>query len=164
LEPDQAARKTRDREAFQDEVARFADGVRWLERDPRLLIAFKLTNTTMRRLADKAGRRAAGWRLFQLVFVVSQLSALTWREHPSESFTPGLWGDPSSGDPTEAVSVLWYPTGGGKTEAYLGLTVCCLFYDRARGKSGRTSLTTRHGISRLPRIWSVGLGRAAVCS
>ncbi|MEV0135420.1 helicase-related protein [Dactylosporangium sp. NPDC050688] len=143
LEPDLAVRKTLDREAFQDEVARFADGVRWLERDPRLLLAFKLTNTTMRRLADKAGRKDAGWRLFQLVFVVSQLSALAWREHPSESFTPGLWGDPSSGDPTEAVSVLWYPTGGGKTEAYLGLTVCCLFYDRARGKTSGTSAWCR---------------------
>jgi hypothetical protein len=143
LDPDLAARKALDRDAFGDEVARFADGIRWLERDPRLLLAFRLTNTTMRRLADRSGRKNAGWRLFQLVFLISQLSALTWREHPPEDFTPGLWGEPASADPTEAVSVLWYPTGGGKTEAYLGLTVCCLFYDRARGKTSGTSAWCR---------------------
>ncbi|MFG1947744.1 helicase C-terminal domain-containing protein [Nonomuraea sp. NPDC048826] len=134
LEPDLASRKAQDREAFSHEIARFADGLQWLERDPRLLLAFKLTNKTMYRLGQKSERLHSGWRLFQLVFLVSQLSALAWREHDPDEFTKGLWGDPNSGDPTQAVSVLWYPTGGGKTEAYLGLTVCCLFYDRARGK------------------------------
>src|SRR5690606_29181603 len=127
-DPALAARRDKDRDAFADEVARFADGVAWLERDPRLLLAFKLTNTTMRRLAGRSEKPHTGWRLFQLVFLVSQLSALAWREHPPQTFTTGLWGDPGSGDPTEAVSVLWYPTGGGKTAADLGLTVCCLFY------------------------------------
>lgn len=143
LPADLAERKEMDRQAFADEVARFADGVAWLERDPRLLVAFKLTNRTMRNLAERNDRPSSGWRLFQLVFLVSQLSALAWREHPAERFTPGLWGDPHSGDPTQAVSVLWYPTGGGKTEAYLGLTVCCLFYDRARGKARGTSAWCR---------------------
>ncbi|MBO3752991.1 hypothetical protein J5X84_43690 [Streptosporangiaceae bacterium NEAU-GS5] len=143
LEPDMASRKALDRDAFDQEVARFADGVRWLERDPRLLLAFQLTNTTMRRLAERSDKPHSGWRLFQLVFIVSQLSALAWREHPPEDFTEGLWGDPNSGDPTGAASVLWYPTGGGKTEAYLGLTVCCLFYDRARGKISGTSAWCR---------------------
>lgn len=143
LEPELAARKDVDREAFEGEVARFKDGVRWLRRDARLLLAFKLTNRTMRRLAEKSGRSNSGWRLFQLVFLVSQLPALAWREHPPQEFTAGLWGRPDSADPTEAVSVLWYPTGGGKTEAYLGLTVCCLFYDRARGKTSGTSAWCR---------------------
>jgi len=143
LAPDLAARKEADRRAFAAEAARFSDGIQWLERDPRLLLAFRLTCKTMRVLAERSPRPHAGWRLFQLVFLVSQLPALAWREHPQSDFTPGLWGDPSSADPTEAASVLWYPTGGGKTEAYLGLTVCCLFYDRARGKSRGTSAWCR---------------------
>jgi len=143
LEPALASRKNLDRDAFASEVARFADGVDWLERDPRLLLAFRLTSRTMRRLGEVTGRPHPGWRLFQLVFLVSQMSALAWREHPPEAFTPGLWEDPDSGDPSQAVTVLWYPTGGGKTEAYLGLIVCCLFYDRARGKTTGTSAWCR---------------------
>jgi hypothetical protein len=143
LPADLAGRKELDRRTFAEEADRFADGIRWLERDPRLLLAFRLTNKTMRRLAAGSDRPHTNWRLFQLVFLVSQLPALAWREHPPAEFTPGLWGDPDSADPTEAVSVLWYPTGGGKTEAYLGLTVCCLFYDRARGKSRGTSAWCR---------------------
>lgn len=143
LAPELAARKTKDREAFAGEIDRFEDGIRWLERDDRLLLAFKLTNRTMLKSGELTGRRNQGWRLFQLVFLVSQLSALTWREHPADQFVHGLWGDDDSADPTEAVSVLWYPTGGGKTEAYLGLIVCCLFYDRARGKSSGTSAWCR---------------------
>jgi hypothetical protein len=32
------------------------------------------------------------------------------------------------------VSILWFPTGGGKTEAYLGLIATALIFDRLRGK------------------------------
>jgi Helicase conserved C-terminal domain len=135
LDPDLAARKAADREAFADEIRRFEEGVRWLERDERLLLAFRLANQTMIRLADMAGDGRASWRRFQLVFIVSQLPALAWREHDPADFTPGLWGHPKGTDPTAAVTVLWFPTAGGKTEAYLGLIACALFYDRARGKS-----------------------------
>jgi hypothetical protein len=34
----------------------------------------------------------------------------------------------------DEVGVLWFPTGGGKTESYLGLIAAALIYDRLRGK------------------------------
>ena len=130
-----AARKQADMDAYRQEVARFEDGVRWLDKDERLLAAFVLANRTMTKLAEMSHDNRTMWRPFQLVFIVSQLSSLAWREHDPSEFTPNLWGDPDSGDPTAAATVLWFPTAGGKTEAYLGLIACALFYDRARGKS-----------------------------
>lgn len=135
LTPDLAAHKERDRTAFLDEIKRFEDGVRWLERDRRLLLAFKLANRTMIKLGQMTGNRHTSWRLFQIVFIVSQLPALAWREHPADEFAKGLWGPPDVVDPTAAATVLFFPTSGGKTEAYLGLIACGLFYDRARGKT-----------------------------
>ena len=38
-------------------------------------------------------------------------------------------------DSFSKVSILWFPTGGGKTEAYLGLIATSLLYDRIRGKT-----------------------------
>ncbi|MEU3454274.1 hypothetical protein ABZ671_11810 [Micromonospora sp. NPDC006766] len=52
------------------------------------------------------------WRPFQLAFVLINLPALADPRHPER-------GD----DVNRAVTdLLWFPTGGGKTEAYLGLT------------------------------------------
>jgi hypothetical protein len=132
LREELAVRKEADRLAFEDEIARFEDGVRWLGRDERLLLAFKLANKTMLKLGELTGKRHAGWYLFQLAFIVSELPALAWREHDPAEFTPGLWG--GGNDPTSAATVLFFPTSGGKTEAYLGLIACAMFYDRARGK------------------------------
>ncbi|RAJ61666.1 helicase-like protein [Streptomyces sp. Amel2xB2] len=133
-QPELARRKEADRQAAALEVARFRDGISWLRRDRRLLTAFQLANESMVELNRPQTQPSKGWRLFQLVAIVSQLGALAWREHPPELFTPGLWGDEEDVDPTEAATVVWYPTGGGKTEAYLGLVLVCMFYDRARGK------------------------------
>ncbi|SEL59126.1 helicase-related protein [Streptacidiphilus jiangxiensis] len=137
-QPELAARKAADREGATLEVRRFRDGISWLRRDPRLLLAFQLANETMAELGRRrrtSTGRPGGWRLFQLVSIVSQVSALAWREYPESDFEKGLWGDEDSADPTTAATVIWYPTGGGKTEAYLGLVITAMFYDRARGKS-----------------------------
>lgn len=120
----------KDLEGFRAEIGRFAAGIAALQADSRLLIAFRAMNRAF-------GRLALGydsWRLFQLVFIVTQLPALAVRESiVSGEYPPGQkhswadildWGD-----------VLWFRTGSGKTEAYLGLTCCAILYDRLRGKA-----------------------------
>ena len=56
-----------------------------------------------------AGPSAHSWRAFQIAFILMQVKALT---------QPGLGR--RSGDAAQA-ELLFFPTGGGKTEAYLGL-------------------------------------------
>ena len=65
------------------------------------------------------------WYPFQLAFILLNIPSLT---------NPGL--DERS-NPTQAIAdVLWFPTGGGKTEAYLGLTAYTLAMRRLQGKIG----------------------------
>lgn len=106
---------------FLAEVKRFQAGLRALQGDERLLQAFQATNRVFTRLGQEKGFDR--WHLFQICFIVTQLPALAVREGTIKSDTLN-WTD-----------VLWFPTGGGKTEAYLGLMVCAAFYDRLRGKS-----------------------------
>jgi hypothetical protein len=62
------------------------------------------------------------WRPFQLAFILLNLPALTDLHHPDRSE-----------DPSAIADLLWFPTGGGKTEAYLGLTAYTLAIRRLQG-------------------------------
>ncbi|MGH9467519.1 MAG: hypothetical protein ACRD1Y_09190 [Terriglobales bacterium] len=79
--------------------------------------AFRAANRAM---ATAARRRRVGerpqWRPFQLAFILLNLAGI---------------GEPSSPD-REVVDLLFFPTGGGKTEAYLGLAAFTLVLRRLR--------------------------------
>jgi|GEM_PF-3104250 len=111
---------------FREEIESFELGVYVLSRDSKLLHAFNLTNKVF---IEASKGKYFGWRLFQIVFIVRMLPSLYNREMPSdeprkeEIIQSSLYAD-----------VLWFPTGGGKTEAYLGTILTALFYDRMRGK------------------------------
>ncbi len=119
-----------DLEAFRDEEARFAEGIAALNADDRLLNAFVAMNRVFARIA---GDRYNRWRLFQIVFIVMQLTSLAVREGVNSGEWPSGFQRRWDGA-LECADVLWFPTGGGKTEAYLGLISCAALYDRLRGK------------------------------
>ena len=103
-------------------------GRRAMRGDSRLEEAFKLANEVFARANADASFDT--WRLFQIVYIVSHLPALAVRERTDTEMRREL----------DHVDVLWFPAGGGKTEAYLGLIIAALFYDRLRGKhAGVTS-------------------------
>lgn len=88
------------------------------------------------------GASAASWRPFQLAFILMQLGALTDPTAPIRS-----------ADHQSRVELLFFPTGGGKTEAYLGLAAYTFAIRRRQGvvESAGGPLDGRDGIAVLMR-------------
>lgn len=116
--------------------ARISAGVRLLENDTTVRRAFCLANQAMliqmaHSRPEYAGtRRPAGeraysepdislvkdraWRPFQLAFQLLTLASVAFPDDPHR----------------DTVDLIWFPTGGGKTEAYLAVTAFLIFYRR----------------------------------
>lgn len=93
--------------------------------------AWLLTNETF---AAYGGSRFTDWRLFQLAFILAHVPTLASRMPAyADRFEP--FRDELS------ASLLYFSTGGGKSEAFFGLLIYNLFLDRLRGKDrGITAL------------------------
>ncbi|MFI7006843.1 helicase-related protein [Streptomyces sp. NPDC050145] len=111
----------------REALDRIRQGIELLASKPDLMRAFRLANRAMaeqraRSAWVKGGRKgspdpAAGyWRPFQIAFVLLCLAGVDDPEHPDRGIS----------------DLLWFPTGGGKTEAYLGLIALTAFLRRIR--------------------------------
>lgn len=117
-------------------LARIRHGIQMLA-DPQLVRAFKLAHRAMfhvfavsewqGRSYDKGGPKyddSHAWRPFQIAFILQCLESVASQDSRYR----------------DTADLLWFPTGGGKTEAYLGLTAFVFFLRRlrsiARGKDG----------------------------
>jgi hypothetical protein len=111
-------------------------GVRLLERDPTIRRAFCLANRAMLMQMAHSSEEYAGerhvageyryrepvlppgkprrWRPFQLAFQLLTIASVAFPEDPYRG----------------VVDLIWFPTGGGKTEAYLAVTAFLIFYRR----------------------------------
>ncbi|HXG60171.1 MAG TPA: DISARM system helicase DrmA [Planctomycetota bacterium] len=108
---------------------RIGQGIDLLARDPDVLEAFRTANRAVARaLHQRLGEKLSGppkWYPYQLAFILLNLSGLA---------------DPKDRN-RETVDLLYFPTGGGKTEAYLGLAAFAMVYRRlkhpaAQGRAG----------------------------
>jgi hypothetical protein len=113
--------------ACREALGRIREGIELLRQKPDLMKAFRLANRAMadqraRSAWVKGGRAgapdpAAGqWRPFQIAFVLLCMAGIDNPKH----------------DDRKISDLLWFPTGGGKTEAYLGLIALTSFLRRIR--------------------------------
>lgn len=129
-------------------------------KEPDVLYAFKLANRCM---AQAARRREAilrqtapdkvdppQWYPFQLAFILMTLRSIL---------------DPACDD-RELVDLLFFPTGGGKTEAYLGLAAFTMILRRLRNPgitSAGVSVLMRYTL-RLLTLDQLGRAAALICA
>ncbi len=121
-----------DIDTFKKEIQRFEYGISLLEdtkKYPLAIKAFKMMNETFAKTGEsKANEKPFySWRIFQIIFIVMNIPDVISTEYEDVQST------------IDKVEVLYYPTGGGKTETYLGLSIFTLFFDRLRGKNFGTS-------------------------
>jgi hypothetical protein len=113
-----------DRAAYDSEVALIVDGVELLRKHEDLRRCFSWMNEVMGMAIKLQGKSFDGWHLFQLGFILTQVRAVYERHcmaHERQSVA-------------EVADVLWFATGGGKTEAYLGIIAFAMLYGRVRGR------------------------------
>ncbi|MGL5861331.1 MAG: DISARM system helicase DrmA, partial [Phycicoccus sp.] len=89
----------------------------------------KLTIAQAEAMVRGAGSNAHSWRPFQLAFVLMQIPALLDPAHDRRASSTDRLA------PSRAtVELLFFPTGGGKTEAYLGLAAFAFAIRRRQGR------------------------------
>ncbi|MCB9789291.1 MAG: hypothetical protein H6744_21655, partial [Deltaproteobacteria bacterium] len=138
---------------------RIEGGIALLASRPEALEAFKRANRAMADAAKKRHKAAEGaaplvpsWRLFQLAFILVNLEGVSDDAHESR----------------EEVELIFFPTGGGKTEAYLGLIGYVLVLRRLVGRSRAdqglgTAVILRYTL-RLLTLDQLGRAATLVCA
>jgi hypothetical protein len=82
-----------------------------------LAIAMSARRRNAGATGDPEAQRAPEWRPFQLAFILLNIAGLSERQHQDR----------------EIADLLFFPTGGGKTEAYLGLAAYVIAHRRLSG-------------------------------
>lgn len=137
-------------------LARLREGIDVLEQNDDALDAFRFSNQAMamqrvrsiyalsrRRGEDKTVNnfnkpKNRSWRPFQLAFVLLSIPALADPTHKDRA-------EPLKAD----ADLLWFPTGGGKTEAYLGVAAFSMAIRRLQ--SGLGDLDSSRGLAVIMR-------------
>ncbi len=103
---------------------RINQGIDFLESNPEALKAFRIANLAMAiqhswKFNEDDARQRLIWRPFQMAFILLTIESVS---------------NPAS-EEREVLDLLWFPTGGGKTEAYLAIIAFGATFQRLGNKS-----------------------------
>ncbi|MFD8742661.1 helicase-related protein [Streptomyces sp. NPDC059616] len=141
-------------------LGRMRHGIRALGTQPDAMTAFRLANRAMAQQRARSewvknGRDGTPdetlgrWRPFQVSFMLLCLEGIVAPDHEDR----------------EIADLLWFPTGGGKTEAYLGLIAFTTFLRRIRqGERGAGVTVLMRYTLRLLTLQQFERAAALICS
>ena len=89
-------------------------GINFICSDERARLAFCFMNSVMAEKMKNETQPILEWREFQMAFILQSLRGVAGTDKTMR----------------DLMDVLWFPTGGGKTEAYLGIVVFTIAYRR----------------------------------
>ena len=130
-------------ERMSTALDRMSRCVEMLRTDPLAAESFRLANRAMlnqMRQADRVDGKAIGryrWRPFQLAFLLTVMESAIREDN----------------DYRDVLDLIWFPTGGGKTEAYLGLIAFLIVWRRLKypDSGGGTAAFMRYTLRLLTR-------------
>lgn len=119
---------------MQKAVTRMRAGIELIKKDSQVAQAFALANRAMleqMRRSDvirnvSAENRTYQWRPFQLAFLLTTIQSAV----------------DENDEYRDVVDLIWFPTGGGKTEAYLGLVAFLVIWRRLKFPESGGGTTT----------------------
>lgn len=131
---------------------RITDGILLLQSDQHARRAFEIMNRVIEMAARKRDPKVKTWewRPFQLAFILLNLRGLIDKTHMDR----------------ESVDLLFFPTGGGKTEAYLGLAAFAIAHRRltATGLLGAGVTAIMRYTLRLLTLDQLGRAAGVICA
>ncbi len=116
--PEQKELGIKNLKSCEESLSEIKKGREFVCSDERARLAFCFMNSVMteKRMNEKGENLE--WMKFQLAFILQSLRGVAGIDKTMQ----------------DLVDVLWFPTGGGKTEAYLGITMFVIAYRRLLSK------------------------------
>lgn len=121
--------------AIEEAHGRIRRGIKLLRDDADARLAFCFASRALDLQSQWSQGKGIEFRPFQLAFILMSMESILKSESPDR----------------EICDLLWVPTGGGKTEAYLFLTAMVAAHRRLRAADSKLSKSAGDGVSVISR-------------